>query len=57
MVEETLTKFVRIRVNSKDRQGWGRLAVNAISKMNKILKDYEIADLVERVESLEAKLK
>ena len=31
--------------------------MNAISKMNKILKDYEIADLVERVESLEAKLK
>jgi hypothetical protein len=52
-----LHKYSMITVKNKDRQGWGRLIVSAISEAGKLLKDSEIADLVDRVESLEAILK
>lgn len=54
IVEGALSKFVRVRVNARDRTAWGRLAVNAIAEMNKIMKDMELDDLVRRVDALEA---
>ena len=57
VIETALNKFALTRTKNSTRQGWARVVISAVGESGKILRDYEIADLVDRVESLEAKLK
>ena len=57
VIETALNKFALTRTKNSTRQGWARVVISAVGESGKILRDYEIADLVDRVESLEAILK
>lgn len=47
-----ITKYAKIRASNKDRMGWGRLVVSAVSEMGKILRDADLDSLKEEVEAL-----
>ena len=57
VIETALTKFALTRTKNSTRQGWARVVISAVGESGKILRDFEIADLVDRVESLEAQRK
>ena len=57
VIETALNKFALTRTKNSTRQGWARVVISAVGESGKILRDFEIADLVARVEALEAQRK
>lgn len=57
ILSETITiaseKYAKIKASNKDRQSWGRLIVSAVDSYNSILKDVELADILDRLSALE----
>jgi hypothetical protein len=53
VLEVAFSKYGNPRTKNQERQGWGRLIVNAVEAASSVLRDSDLDDLLRRIEKLE----
>ena len=56
IIAQALEKYRNRYTKNTERIRWGRLAANTVKIANDLLKDSELADLIQRIERIEKEL-